>query len=150
MAEFWDEQLVRSKYHLSVARRLYDNFQNYEGKRFLSSSLTEMARGSACLVNAVLIYSHHKDKTRIPVSAKARLEIFEKAGNKMLGEKWTANILLIFKIKKAQRESPIELLKKDKVLLLDHGEYKALTVKRMEEVLLLLEEAVGKFSEVSK
>lgn len=140
MAE-WDEQLMWAKYHLSVARRLLDNFENYESKRFLSSCMTEMAMAATGLVNSYLIYFHIRDGSVVPKKSKDRVEVFERKGDKRVVE----NILKIFEIRRAQKNSPIELLRGDKILLLDRGEYKALTRERLRELMVNLERDVNSF-----
>lgn len=140
MAE-WDEQLMWAKYHLSVAKRLLDNFENYETKRFLSGCMTEMAMAATGFVNAYLIYFHFENSIRIPKKSKDRVELFKQLGERNV----TRNILKIFEIRRAQKNSPIELLKGDKILLLDRGEYKALTRERLGELIMNLENDVKNF-----
>jgi len=140
MAE-WDEQLMWAKYHLSVAKRLLDNFENYETKRFLSSCMTEMAMSATGFVNSYLIYLHVKNRISIPKKSKARIRAFEELGEKKI----VNNVLKIFDIRRAQKNSPIELLKGDKILLLDKGEYKALTRERLRELIMNLEKDVKSF-----
>ena len=149
MTQPWDEHLMLAKYHYSIAKRLLDNFNDYETKRFLSSCLTEMALSASSLVNTTLIFLQITYGTRIPVSIKSRIEIFKKNANKEFGNNFTENTLTIFKIKKAQKNSPIELLKKDKILLLDNGEYKALTINRMHELLTELDKNIKEFNQIS-
>jgi hypothetical protein len=150
MSKEWDEQLILSKYHLSVAQRMFNNFSNYETKRFLSTALNELALSTSSLVNASLIYFHKKNNQRIPISPKARIEIFKKNGEKTFNKEFVQNTLKIFEIKKAQKNSPIEFLKKDKIILLDNGKYKTLTTKRLNELLTSLENNIKQLSEKSK
>ena len=137
----WDEQLMWAKYHLSVAKRLLDNFENYETKNFLSSCMTEMAMAATGFVNSYLICFHVRNGSAIPKKSKARIEIFERNGEQKVIE----NVLKIFEIRRAQKNSPIELLRGDKILLLDHGEYKALTRERLRELITNLESDVNSF-----
>ena len=150
MAQSWDEQFIRAKYHLNISRRLFENFENYETKRFLSGTLSEMAKSAACVVNAYLAYSHATQGTRMPVDPKARLNVFEKASNKDIGTKLTKDILTVFIIRRAQKDSPVELLKKDKILLLDNGQYRALTKERLKELLDGIDLYCRRFTEVTK
>lgn len=141
MVELWDEQLMLAKYHLSIAKRLFENFGDYETKKFLSSCVSEMARCCTKLVNAYLIYFYVRDGIRIPGDSKRRMKIFRKRG----GEDVVENVLKIFEIRRAQKNSPIELLRGDKILLLDNGEYRALTKERLSELLAGLDEGIKGF-----
>jgi hypothetical protein len=114
MVNSWDENFIRAKYHLAIARRLFENFENFETKRFLSGMLTEMAKSATMIVNTVIIYSHDKHRTRIPIDPQARIKIFQSWSNKHMSKKETEEILAVFAIKKAQKQSPVELLKEDK------------------------------------
>jgi hypothetical protein len=131
MAEMWDEQLMWAKYHYSVAKRLYENFSNYETKRFLTGCLNEMALSATNFVNAFLIYSHVNNGVKIPKKSSTRMRIFEKEGGKILGDDVVKNTFDVFNIRRAQKNSPVELLRGNKILLLDKGEYRALTFERV-------------------
>lgn len=149
MVQEWDEQLIRARYHLSVAKRLFENFSNYEVKRFLSGSLNEMALCGTFFVNSFLIYLNVKRGIRIPREAQKRIKVFSKEAKKMFSEELSENILIVFDIKKAQKKSPIEFLRKDKVILIDKGEYKAITIKRLNELIVNLEKIIKEFSKIN-
>ena len=76
--------------------------------------------------------------------------MFEKASNKDIGTKLTKDILTVFIIRRAQKDSPVELLKKDKILLLDNGQYRALTKERLKELLDGIDLYCRRFTEVTK
>lgn len=141
MAELWDEQLMWAKYHLSLAKRLFENFNDYEVKKFLSSCVSEMAFSATGLVNSYLLYFHVRNGIKISENSKNRIKIFKKFGE----EDVVKNVLSIFEIRRAQKNSPVELLKGDMILLLDRGEYKALTKERLRELLDGLERDIKGF-----
>lgn len=145
MAELWDEQLMWAKYHFSVAKRLFENFSNYETKRFLSGCLNEMAMAGTGFVNAFLIYCHVKNGVKIPKKSQHRMKVFEREGRRILGDDIVKNIFDVFKIRKAQKDSPIELLRGNKILLLDNGEYRALTFERIGELVAGLDKGIKNF-----
>lgn len=149
MAE-WDEQLILSKYHLSIAKRLFENFDNYRTKNFLINSLNELAISASFFLNSFLIYLYIMKKVKIPNNPKERINLFIKETKKLFMNEKTNLVLKIFEIKKAQKESPIEYFKKNKIILLDNGEYKAITIKRLKEFLNEMNEVIKEFSDKIK
>ena len=145
MVEAWDEQLMWAKYHLSTSQRLYENFSNYETKRFLSGCLTEMALSATGLVNTILLFASQKKGLTISKDSKKRIKQFTRVCEKDLTDINSESVLKIFEIKSAQKHSPVEMLRKDKILLLDNGEYKAITKKRIGSLIALLEENIKVF-----
>lgn len=145
MGYVWDEQVMWAKYHLSTSKRLFENFSNYETKRFLSSCLTEMALSATSFVNAVLLCAVEKDSLRVAQNPQKRVEQFRRFCGKKLHDVNTAAIVKIFEVKRAQKNSPIELLRQDKILLLDDGEYRAITKERIKELIDSLEQNIRIF-----
>ncbi len=131
MVEVWDEYLINAKYHLAVARRLHDNFLNYETKRFLSSTINELAICSTYIINATILKNAIKNKKKISSNPDTRLKVFKNISDKKNSEL----LLTIIRIKKAQKGSPIEIMKKNEIMLLDNGEYKTLTYERLAELI---------------
>ena len=59
------------------------------------------------------------------------------------------NLRKVLEIEYAQKISPIEFSKKDKIILLVEGEYKFLMVNRFAEFLKSIEFAINRFSDFS-
>ncbi len=145
MVELWDEQLMLAKYHLSIAKRLFENFSDYETKRFLSGCLNELAFCCTGFVNASLIYCHVKDGIKISKKPKDRIKMFRKYGKDLFDKSVVKNVFDVFNICRAKKDSPIELLRGDKIILLDKGEYRALTLIRIGELIKKTEEGIKNF-----
>lgn len=147
MIELWDEQLMWSKYHLSTSKRLFDNFSNYETKRFLSSCLNELALSASSYVNTILLMAKVNEGITISKDPKKRIVQFIKIHDKKLNKEKTKKVLKIFEVKHAQKNSPVEMLKNDKIILLDKGEYKAITKERIKELIENLENCIKEIRE---
>lgn len=133
--------LIEAKYHLRIAKRLYENYSNFEEKRFLVGIINESAKSVSCIVKCFLIF----EKCFVNDSRK-NLEIFTlKIAPKYLDDLTILNLRKILEIEYAQKISPIEFSKKDKIILLVEGEYRFLRVSRFEELLKSVEFAINKF-----
>ncbi|MGK0209127.1 MAG: hypothetical protein ACI83O_000393 [Patescibacteria group bacterium] len=138
MVKNWDGQIMRSKYHLSVADRLFGEFSNYETKQFLVSTINELAVCATHFVNATLLFISEVHGVRIGEGKDERLAVFKRY---MPAE--VSNIVLdVFAIRRARADSPIELLRAEGILYLDNGKYMTLGIKRLGELVAGMREVL--------
>ena len=129
---------IESKYHLSVARRMFKSYSDFEEKRFLVGVINELAKSSSCLIRAYLL----KEKVSIGKWEKNLRIFMEKIGPKYLTRGDLINIFKTLEIEKAQKESHVEFARGDKIILLVRDEYKFLTSKRIEEFIESVENGI--------
>ena len=128
---------IEAKYHLAVAERMMKGYLEYPEKRFLIGVINEAARAVSRLVRAFLLYEN----------TSGGLNVFsKKIAPKYLNNLTHENLIGVLEIEKAQKVSPIEFSKGDKIILLINGKYRFLTVKRVEEFVKSIGEAVKVFS----
>lgn len=142
MEEMWNQNLMLAKYHYSVCERLFENFRNYETKRFLSAAVKEGSMALMHLINSLIIYEDKKRKSNL---RKKPFELFKKIAPKYFLKEKVENVLTLIKIKKDQKESPIEILRGDKILYLIKGEYRTLTYDRLNEIIKDLDYIIKNF-----
>ena len=138
----WNQNLMLAKYHYSVCERLFENFKNYETKRFLSATIKEATISLMHLMNSVIIYHQGKEKINLK---KNPVELFKKIGMEYYPTKLIENLIVLLRINKDQKDSPIEILRGDKILYLIEGEYRTLTYDRLNNLLSSLNEAIKQF-----
>ncbi len=128
---------IEAKYHLAVAERMLAGYDEYPEKRFLVGVINEGAKAVAKLIRAFLIYSEMKrgnlDKFLLTIAPK------------YLDDVTAGNLVKILKIERAQKTSPIEFAKGDKIILLICGKYRILTVSRIREFIKSVRVAVSRF-----
>jgi|TARA_B100002003_G_C14002911_1_gene484111 hypothetical protein len=123
--------LINSKYHLSVAKRMHKGFYDYYEKRFLVGVINELGKAASSLIRAYLIFGRIFSK-----NSKKNLKAFtEDIGPNYLEKDVLIDILKTLEIEKAQRTSKIEFVKDDKIILLVDGKYRILTAKRLLELI---------------
>ena len=123
--------LINSKYHLSVAKRMHKGFYDYYEKRFLVGVINELGKAASSLIRAYLIFGRIFSK-----NFKKNLKAFtEDIGPNYLEKDVLIDILKTLEIEKAQRTSKIEFVKDDKIILLVDGKYRILTAKRLLELI---------------
>lgn len=123
--------LVNSKYHLGVAKRMHKSFYDYYEKRFLIGVINELGKAASSLIRAYLILGGIFSK-----NSKKNLKTFtEDIGPNYLEKSVLLNINKALEIERAQRISRIEFSKDDKIILLVDGKYKILTAKRLLELI---------------
>jgi len=133
----WKESLINAKYHLSVARRMYDGYGKFADKRFLIGVINETARAAGDLIRAFFDYENVE---------KRSLGIFmDEIAPKYLDDLTRENLFKILEVERAQKTSPIEYAKGDKIILLIEGKYRFLRSERVGEFLGSVEGAIGKF-----
>ena len=121
----WMTDFIEAKYHLAVAERMMKGYQEYPEKRFLVGVINESAKATSKLIRAFLIY----EKIR-----KGNLNKFlKKIAPKYLDDTICENLVKTLEVERAQKISPIELAKGEKIILLINGKYRFLTAKRIEE-----------------
>jgi len=127
---------IEAKYHLAVAKRMVKGYAKYPEKRFLIGIINEAARAAARLVRAFLIYEN----------TKGDLNTFsKKIAPKYLDKLTHENLRKILEVEKAQKVSPIEFAKDDKIILLINDKYRFLTSKRVEEFVRSVAQSVDMF-----
>jgi hypothetical protein len=132
----WKTSLIQGKYHLSVAKRMFNGYEKYPDKRFLIGTINESAKATSNLIRAFLLLDRQR----------GGLEIFrKKTAPKYLDKKVTEDIIKFLEIEKAQKKSPVEFLKQNKIILLIEGKYFILTKERIKEFFESLEKAFRKF-----
>ena len=125
----WDENFVNAKYHLAVAERMFRSYGEVGDKRFLIGVIREAAKAVSFLIGFV-----GKD--------------WRKVISKCVDEVTCENLFKVLEIERAQRESPIEYAKEDKIILLIRGKYRILTAGRVGEFVESVGVAIGNFRHI--
>lgn len=129
---------MEAKYHLAVAERMLEGYREYPEKRFLVGVINEGAKAASRLIRAFLVYDEVK---------RGNLDKFLKdVGPKYLDWVTTENLVKILEVERAQKVSPIEFARGDKIILLIRGRYRVLTVARIREFVKSVGDAVSVFS----
>ena len=120
---------MNAKYHLAVAERMYSGYGEFPDKRFLIGIINEAARAASNLIKAFLIRENRGGK-----DSKRNVKIFmEVVALQYLDELTRENLFKVLEVEKAQKTSPIEYAKGDKIILLIRGKYRFLTAQRIGE-----------------
>lgn len=131
------EDYVLAKYHLTVAKRLFENYSKFNEKRLIVGVINELAKATSKIIRVYLMREKMK-----------KLRDF----NQIIGPKYfdrltIENLMKILEIEMAQKVSPIEFARGDKIILLVNGKYKFLTINRLGEFLDSCERVVAFFKE---
>lgn len=146
MTEMWDEQLMWSKYHIAVSKRLVENFSNYEEKRFLIAIINELATTATHVINAFLIYTKIKYNVYLSNKANERLETLKKQIKKnTLTEQDYNTLIQIIELKRTQKKSPIQYQKNEKILLLKNEKYIFVSIDTLKNLTEKLEKIIKNF-----
>lgn len=133
--------LVNSKYHLSVAKRMHKSFYEYYEKRFLIGVINELGKASSSLIRAYLLFGRIFSK-----NSKKNLKNFtEDIGPNYLEKSVLSDINKALEIEKAQKASRIEFVRDDKIILLVDGRYKILTAKKLSELINSIASGISRF-----
>jgi hypothetical protein len=128
----WDESLIRTKYHLSIAERMYKSFPVFEEKRFIIGVIKELAKAVGYLIRAFLIRSATSGEITISKNAHKNLRIFSRdIAPKYLDGRKSQDLVKILEIEKAQKDSPVEFLRGDQIGFLVGDRYKFLRSERL-------------------
>ena len=135
------KDLIDAKYHLSVTERMYKSYFDFEEKRFLVGVINELAKASTCIVRAYLLFEGVRGD-----GSKRNLRMFMgKVGPKYLEGEDVMNIFKSLEIEKAQKTSPVEFARGNKIILLVSGKYRFLTSERLSEFINSVKTAILKF-----
>lgn len=119
----WRVDFMEAKYHLAVAERMMAGYGEYPEKRFLVGVINEAARAVSRLVRAVLIYE----------GVRGGIKEFLEIAPKYLDSVTCENLVKVLEVERAQKVSPVEFAKGDKIILLIDGKYRFLTSERIGE-----------------
>jgi len=123
----WDENFVNAKYHLAVAERMLGSYGEVGDKRFLIGIIRESAKSVGFLIKFI---------------GKDWKNVF----SKYVGEVTCDNLFKVLEVDRAQRDSPIEYTKGDKIILLIEGKYRILTADRIREFVKSVGDCIRVFS----
>lgn len=123
------EELINAKYHLAVSERMLSAYQEFPDKRFLIGVINEAARAVSNLIKAFLVRANRGGK-----DPKRNMKIFmEEVSLQYLDPVTRENLFKVLEIERAQKMSPIEYAKGDKIILLIQGKYRFLSAQRIKE-----------------
>ena len=131
-----EEEYVGSKYHLAVAKRLYENYSKFSDKRLIVGVINELAKATSKIIKAYLI---HEKKRNLR-------DFIDVVGMKYFDKLTIDNLLKILEIERAQKSSPVEFAKGDKIIMLVDGKYRILTVGRLAEFIDSCDKVVAFFT----
>ncbi|MEA3248188.1 MAG: hypothetical protein U9Q73_00620 [Nanoarchaeota archaeon] len=135
------ELLINAKYHLAVADRMYRGYSEFADKRFLIGVINESARAVSNLIKAFLIYEGFRGGNSLK-----NMNIFMKiVAPKYLDELTRGNLFKVLEIERAQKNSPIEYAKGEKIILLIRGKYRFLTAGRIGEFIESMKKGIVAF-----
>ena len=137
----WKSDFIEAKYHLAVAERMMAGYAEYPEKRFLIGVINETARSVSRLIRAYLIY----DGIRGGLD-----EFLRRVAPKYLDAVTCEHLVKALEIERAQKESPIEFARGDKIILLIRGKYRFLTANRISEFVKSVNVAVSAFPGFSR
>jgi len=135
------EDLVNAKYHLAVVERMMRSYVEIGNKRFLVGIINEAAKSVSFLIRA---FVGIKDSR---VDGGLRMVNSKKLLVRYLDEVTCENLFKILEIARAQKNSPIEYVKDDKIILLIDGKYRILTVDRIVEFIKSIGVGIKMFGE---
>ena len=140
MGDF-NEALINAKYHLAVAERMYSGYGEFADKRFLIGVINEAAKAASNLIKAFLIRANQGGK-----EVSRNMKIFmEVIAPQYLDNLTRENLFKILEVEKAQKVSPIEYARGDKIILLIEGKYRFLTAQRIGEFVGSIKTGIGRF-----
>jgi hypothetical protein len=137
----WRCDFIEAKYHLSIANRMLDTYEKYPEKRILIGIINESAKASAKLVRSFLIFDNTKGNLRT---------FIKNVAPKYLEKLTIEHIVKMLEIERAQKISPIEFTKGDKIILLINGKYRILTTERLKEFVKSIDEAIRVFDGICR
>jgi hypothetical protein len=129
------EDLVNVKYHLAVAERMFVSYDEIGDKRFLVGIIRELNRSVVCLIRAFMKREGSRGDWRKVVS-------------KYVDGVTCGNLFRVLEVEKAQKNSPIEYAKDDKIILLVGGKYRILTADRIREFIKSVGDGIRFFRQV--
>ena len=133
--------LINAKYHLAVAERMYSGYGEFPDKRFLIGFINESARAASNLIKAFLIRANVRGR-----NSEKNIEIFMKEiAPRYLDELTRENLFKVLEVEKAQKISPVEYAKGDKIILLIEGKYRFLTAQRIGEFIESIKAGISQF-----
>lgn len=133
----WKPDFIEAKYHLAVAERMMRGYREYSEKRFLVGVINESAKAVSGLIKAFLIYEK--------VGGGNLKKFLKKVAPKYLDELTQKNLVKVLEVERAQKVSPIEFTKGEKIILLIRGKYKFLTAKRIDEFVKSISDGISAF-----
>lgn len=132
------ESYINARYHLAVAKRLFENYSKFSEKRLIVGVINELARATSNVIKAYLIFERKK---------KLR-DFVDSVGIKHLDKLTIDNLLKVLEIERAQKMSPIEFTKDSKIILLVNNKYRVLTADRLSDFMTSCDEAIRRFSSI--
>jgi len=142
------ENLNKASAMLQTADHLlYVTYPLVRDKRILLKILTEIYEAVFSAVNSILQYEYIYKRIELSKNPKENFIIFkEKCAPRFnISEEQTSRIVEIFRITEKHKQSPIEFLKGNKLIIMsDSVQTDAVTIEKMKEYLFLAKEIIKK------
>jgi hypothetical protein len=129
------ENLYRAKYHYSIAERMFENYELFPDKMLIVGVINESAKSASEILKSYLIKE----------GISGNLMHFRKISGKYMREKSYESLFKLLEIQKAQKTTPVEFKKNDRIIFLVEGKYKILLISRLKELFSNLGEVIKNF-----
>lgn len=133
------EDFMLAKYHMSIANRMLGTYDKYPDKRVLIGVVNETEKGVSKLIRSLMIMEN----------VRGDFKIFEKkVAFKFLKSDEIDAIRKIVELKSAQKNSPVEFLKQEKIIFLINGKYVILTIDRLRIFIDTINTSIKRLSKI--
>ena len=139
------QKIVRAIDHL-----LYVTYPLIKDKKMLLKILAESEKSIAYCINAILQYEYLYKRITLYKDAKSNLKIFFDKCSKKYGitNQEIKEILDLFKIVKSHKQSPLEFVRGDKIIILSENmKPESISLEKTKEFLLLSKSILAKTKE---
>ncbi len=131
------ESFYLAKYHFSIVKRMLESYELFPDKRLIIGIINESAISAANLIKSYVLFDGFRGKDVVLSFSN----IFHKYMKKEVFE----SVIALLEIEKAQKTTPVEFQKNDRMIFLVEGRYKILIINRLKEFISNLGEAIGNF-----
>lgn len=132
----WRVDFYEARYHLNVAKRMLESYEEYTEKRILVGVIREAAKASGRLVRTFLIREN----------VRGDMGTFVKdVAPKYLDSVTINSLIKILEIEREHRIARVEFLKERDILMEVDGKWKVLRFSRLQEFVNSIGSVIGNF-----
>ena len=153
MEKFLENLQEAEKTIQTIDHMIYITFPIVKDKKLLLKIILETKTAIAKCINSILQYEYIYKRIRLHKSSKTNFRTFEDkcAPRYNITKEETKLILELFDIVEKHKQSPMEFVKDDKIVILSNNmDQKTVTVEKSKEFLSLAKSVLGKAKEAMK
>lgn len=133
--EDWQENIKKARQHFQIADHMtYVSFVILKENRLMIKIINELYISATSLIKAILKYEEDRGNVRLYTDSNLNFRTFKGVYKKYISEEEFKNLVLIMRLERQHKDSPMEFVKKDTLVIMNEDRYETINIEKLREI----------------